>query len=139
MILAFIGVKLVMEALHENTLPFINDGQPVDVTEISTGLSLTVIIGILVVTVVASVLSARGKAQSAVTAARHHATEYLEVETDPARREEIFAKLVTEIDVIKALPENYRRRIREEEQLMALLMRAKDEHDRTHGAPTPTR
>ena len=28
-ILAFIGVKLVLHALHENELPFINDGEPV--------------------------------------------------------------------------------------------------------------
>ena len=36
-ILAFIGVKLVLHALHENNLPFINDGEPVPVVEISTG------------------------------------------------------------------------------------------------------
>ena len=36
-ILAFIGVKLVLHALHENNVPFINDGEPVDVVEISTG------------------------------------------------------------------------------------------------------
>ena len=47
-ILGFIGVKLVLHALHENNVPFINDGEPVEVTEISTGLSLSVILGILV-------------------------------------------------------------------------------------------
>jgi tellurite resistance protein TerC len=131
-ILAFIGVKLVLHALHENNLPIINDGQPVDVVEIPTGLSLGVIVGVLVVTVIASLVSARGKAQNAVTAARHHALDYLEVETDAARREEIFDRLVAEIDVIKSLPEAYRKRIREEEKLMALLQRARDEHDRAH-------
>ena len=50
-ILAFIGVKLVLHALHENNVPFINDGEPVPVVEISTGLSLSVILGVLVVTV----------------------------------------------------------------------------------------
>ena len=64
-ILAFIGVKLILHALHENNLPFINDGEPVPVVEISTGLSLTVILGVLVVTVVASLLSPEGKAQTA--------------------------------------------------------------------------
>ncbi|APU14203.1 MULTISPECIES: TerC family protein [Actinoalloteichus] len=54
LILAFIGVKLVLHALHENTLPFLNGGEPLSVPEVSTGLSLTVIIGILVVTTVAS-------------------------------------------------------------------------------------
>lgn len=52
-ILGFIGIKLVMHALHENNVPFINGGEPVQVVEISTILSLSVIIGVLVVTVVA--------------------------------------------------------------------------------------
>ncbi|WHF23310.1 hypothetical protein QJS66_02710 [Kocuria rhizophila] len=39
-ILAFIGVKLILHALHENTLPFIDDGQRVAVVEIGIGLSL---------------------------------------------------------------------------------------------------
>ena len=38
-ILGFIGVKLVLHALHENTLPFINGGQHVPIFEISTGVS----------------------------------------------------------------------------------------------------
>src|SRR5215203_5040041 len=104
--------------------PFINDGQPVDVAEISTGLSLTVIIGVLAVTVIASLASAKGRAQHVVTSARHHAIEYIDVETDPARREEIFAKLTREIDVIKGHPEKYRARIRQEEKLVALFRAA---------------
>ena len=59
LVLAFIGVKLVLHALHENTLPFINGGAPVSVPEISTGLSLAVIGGILVVTTVASLARSR--------------------------------------------------------------------------------
>ena len=82
-ILAFIGVKLILHALHENNVPFINDGQPVNVIEISTGLSLAVIIGVLVVTVIASLTSPKGRAQNLVSAARRHATEYLMCETDP--------------------------------------------------------
>jgi tellurite resistance protein TerC len=128
-ILGFIGVKLILHALHENNVPFINDGQPVNVVEISTGLSLTVILGVLVVTVLASVFSAKGRAQNYVSAARRHAAEYLEVETDSARREEIFAKLLAEEAQIRTLPEKYRARIREEEKLMALLRRAHAEHD----------
>jgi tellurite resistance protein TerC len=137
-ILAFIGVKLILHALHENNVPFINDGQPVKVVEISTGLSLSVIIGVLVVTVIASLVSDKGKAQNAVTAARHHAIEYLDVETDAARREEIFAKLAAEIEVIKSLPEKYRTRIRQQENLMALFERAHAEHVRAAGAGSPT-
>ncbi|PPI56049.1 TerC family protein [Rathayibacter toxicus] len=68
-ILAFIGVKLILHALHENTLPFINHGQHVEVIEISTGLSLSVIIGVLAVTVIASLISPKGRAQNAKRAA----------------------------------------------------------------------
>lgn len=65
-ILGFIGVKLVLHALHENNLPFINGGQGVPVFQISTELSLLVICGVLVVTVVASLLSPKGKAKKAL-------------------------------------------------------------------------
>ncbi len=134
-ILGFIGVKLVLHALHENNVPFINNGDPVDVTEISTGLSLSVILGVLIVTVIASLLSPKGRAQNAVSAARRHAKEYVDVETDPARREEIFSALLAEEAVLRSLPEKYRRRIREEEKLMALLRRAHEKHDAHAGAP----
>lgn len=66
-ILAFIGVKLVLHALHENTLPFVNGGEHVAVPEISTGLSLTVIIGVLVVTTVLSLLKNRSDAKRTET------------------------------------------------------------------------
>src|SRR4051812_11949317 len=79
-ILGFIGVKLILHALHENNVPFINDGEPVPVVEISTSLSLTVILGVLVVTVVASLVSKKGKAQTAIANARRHATAYLDSE-----------------------------------------------------------
>lgn len=59
LILAFIGVKLVLHALHENTLPFLNDGEPLSVPEIPTTMSLGVIISVLVVTTVASLLRTR--------------------------------------------------------------------------------
>ena len=58
-ILAFIGVKLVLHALHENTLPFINGGAPVHVPQIPTLLSLAVIIVTLIVTTVASLYRTR--------------------------------------------------------------------------------
>src|SRR5690606_10079539 len=87
-ILGFIGVKLILHALHENNVAFINDGQPVDVTEISTGLSLGVILAVLTITTLASLYSARGRAQNAVAGARRHAHEYLNLSyhTDPAER-----------------------------------------------------
>ncbi|MCA1671904.1 MAG: TerC family protein [Actinobacteria bacterium] len=58
-ILSFIGVKLVLEALHENELPFINGGEHVDVWTPSITQSLGVIVSVLVLTTVASLLKAR--------------------------------------------------------------------------------
>jgi len=62
-ILAFIGVKLVLHALHENTLPFINGGEHVTVPVISTPASLGVILGILIIATVASLITTRGSAR----------------------------------------------------------------------------
>src|SRR3954453_7324464 len=54
-ILGFIGAKLVIHALHTNELPFVNGGEHVTaVPEISTAVSLAVILGTLLVTTVAS-------------------------------------------------------------------------------------
>ncbi len=58
-VLGFIGVKLVLEALHTNTLPFLNGGEPVPVPVPSTGLSLAIIVTVLAVTTVASLLASR--------------------------------------------------------------------------------
>lgn len=57
-ILGWIGIKLVIHALHKNELPFINGGQYVTtVPEISTELSLGVIVGTLVLTTVISLIA----------------------------------------------------------------------------------
>jgi tellurite resistance protein TerC len=58
-ILGFIGAKLILQALHENNLPFVNGAEPVDVPEISTSLSLSVIAGVLIITVIASLAGVR--------------------------------------------------------------------------------
>ncbi len=61
-ILAFIGVKLVLHAMHVNELPFINGGHHIEwAPEIPTYVSLAVIIGTIVVAVVASLLSPAAK------------------------------------------------------------------------------
>ena len=62
-ILAFIGVKLILHALHENELPFINGGQPVPVPEISTGLSLGFIVIAMGIATVASLIAANREAK----------------------------------------------------------------------------
>ncbi|WP_169165609.1 TerC/Alx family metal homeostasis membrane protein [Cellulomonas taurus] len=59
-LLGFIGVKLVLQALAENTLPFINGGQEVSwAPEPPTWVSLVVIVLILGVTALTSVAAAR--------------------------------------------------------------------------------
>ena len=59
-VLGFIGVKLIMEALHGNSLPFINGGQPIAwVPEVPTWLSLAVIVVAIGGAALASVLKMR--------------------------------------------------------------------------------
>jgi tellurite resistance protein TerC len=59
-VLGFIGVKLVLEALHLNELPFINGGRHVAwAPQIPIWLSLLVIVGTLAATTVASLVKVR--------------------------------------------------------------------------------
>ena len=54
-ILAFIGVKLVLHAMHENELPFINGGKHIDwAPDITTETSLVVIAGSIILAAIAS-------------------------------------------------------------------------------------
>lgn len=79
-ILAFIGAKLVLHALHTNEVPFVNGGEHVAVPEIPTATSLVVIVAVLAVTTAASLLSTRRRAEgdrSTVSAA--------DTEEDPIR------------------------------------------------------
>jgi tellurite resistance protein TerC len=62
-ILGFIGVKLVVHALHTNELPFVNGGEHVTaIPEVPTWLSLAVIAGTLAVTTVTSLRATRRRA-----------------------------------------------------------------------------
>jgi tellurite resistance protein TerC len=59
-ILGFIGVKLILEALHDNSITFINGGEPLEsVPVIPIWLSLSFIVVTLAVTTVASLAKAR--------------------------------------------------------------------------------
>ena len=69
-LLAFIGVKLILEALHLNELAFINGGEHVGwAPEIPIWLSLTIIIGTLAVTAVWSLLASARMEQAEQDAA----------------------------------------------------------------------
>jgi tellurite resistance protein TerC len=126
-ILAFIGLKLVLHALHENNVPFINDGQPVKVIEISTAQSLAVIVGILAFTVVASLLSPKGKAKTAVSRLRRSLAHWQDLDAagaPDAQRDAAYARLVDAEQAVRALPEKYRALIHERQTLREMLARA---------------
>jgi len=57
-LLGFIGVKLILHAMHENELPFVNGGHHIKwAPDIPIWLSLAVIVGTLVVTTVVSLMA----------------------------------------------------------------------------------
>lgn len=63
-LLGFIGIKLILHALHENNLPFLNGGEPLHgVPDIPISVSLGAIVVILGVTTVASLLKTRRDAR----------------------------------------------------------------------------
>ena len=130
-ILGFIGVKLILHALHENNVPFINNGEPVPVFEIETGLSLTVIVGILVVIVVASLFSPKGKALTTIRNARRHAGQYLDLgyEASPELREANFRRLLQEEKALLGMDPRYRGLIRDEHSMLDMLDEAHRVHD----------
>ncbi|WP_207455791.1 TerC family protein [Herbiconiux sp. SYSU D00978] len=131
-ILAFIGVKLFLHALHENNLPFINGGEHVEVYEIPTNLSLLVIVGILTVTVVLSLLSPKGRAINDIRNAHRMAEHYLDAdyESDPQLREENYNKLLRAEKNIKALPAQYKKLIDEERGVFESIDAAHAQHDK---------
>jgi tellurite resistance protein TerC len=69
-ILAFIGVKLVLHAMHVNELPFINGGQSIEwAPEIDTVTSLFVILGTMALATIASLIRAGVEARRGERAA----------------------------------------------------------------------
>ncbi|WP_344193187.1 TerC family protein [Pedococcus aerophilus] len=69
-LLAFIGVKLVLHAMHENELPFINGGEHIEwAPDIPISVSLGAIVLILGVTTVASLLKTRKDDKAATPSA----------------------------------------------------------------------
>ena len=69
LVLAFIGVKLVLEALHNNNLPLLNGGRSLSwAPEIPTAVSLAVVVLIVSITAVTSMVSERRRSARAVPA-----------------------------------------------------------------------
>ena len=86
---------------------------------------------ILLLLVLASLLSPKGKAKNLISGARRHATHYLDLnyETDINERERIFDRMCAEEQMLRKQPEKYKRFIRNETEFMALLKRAHEEHE----------
>lgn len=129
-ILGFIGVKLVLHALHENTLPFINGGEHVPVFEISTGVSLAVIIGVLTVTVIASLVSPAGRAHSAIALSKNSAKKYLvgDFSGKGETRDELYALVVAHERALGLLSKKHQTQAAEDAELQALLTEAHESH-----------
>src|SRR5690625_92090 len=140
-ILGFIGVKLVLHALHENNLPIINSGEPVDVVEIPTAISLGVIVGVLTVTVLASLLSPAGKAMTVLGNLRRYSHEYLNrnFTDDPVERAKLWAKILENEDKIKTIDRKYSGTEGDVWELEQLLRRVWDEQARYEKATDYTR
>lgn len=131
-ILAFIGVKLLLHALHENTLGFINNGQPVHVFEIEIHHSLIVIVGVLVITVLASLYSPKGKALGTIHRVQTLSQKYLDLPADASTEER--AKIQSQLEEATAksrkIPQKYRDELIESEtDYQDLVARARGEHE----------
>jgi tellurite resistance protein TerC len=76
-VLGFIGVKLVLEALHGNNLPFLNGGEPIGwAPHIPIWLSLTVIVVALAAATIASLVkSGRDERRRAAAAPSDESVE----------------------------------------------------------------
>ncbi|WOP19929.1 TerC family protein [Raineyella sp. LH-20] len=133
-ILAFIAVKLGLHALHENNLPFVNNGEPVQVVEISTQLSLGVIVGVLGATVAASLLSRRGRAVAAIAATESLSERYLALEedADEAHRLAIRHRLAQQLERMPAIPDDLK------QELIADKRHFLDLLERVHGTGLDT-
>ncbi|WP_237206865.1 TerC family protein [Rothia nasimurium] len=130
-ILAFIGVKLLLHALHSNTLPFVNDGQPVHVVEVGIELSLAVIVGVLIITVLASLYSPKGRALATIQRVQTLSEKYLNLPADAseAERAEIQSKLDAEVAKSREIPQKYRDELIESEnEYQDLVRRARTAH-----------
>ena len=133
-ILFFIGIKLILHAMHENNLDWLNDGEPFDVPEVSIAVSLSFILGVLAVTVIASLMSPKGKAMSLVNNANRHAVTYIDLEggTHPEYRQQTYEKLLEEEKRLAEVEPRFRDLVDNNKKLQEHLEEAHALHDK-HG------
>ena len=128
-LLAFIGVKLILHALHENNLPFINGGENVPVVEIPTTLSLVVVVVILAITVAISLASPKGQALRALQNAEKYSYRYskLAEDADPAERERAAALMDRWTARAEALDQRWRDQLLEHKDAWSAIIRTAHE------------
>ena len=99
------------------------------------------LIGVLVITVVASLTSKKGRAKTAVGNAKRHARDYMDLgyTQDEAERERIYGLLVKEIEQIRAQGEKGKALARDDDKLMELFEAAKKRHTETVGEESASR
>ncbi|MBO3143977.1 TerC family protein [Dermatophilus congolensis] len=133
-ILFFIGVKLILHAMHENNLPWLNNGEPIHVPEVGIGLSLSVIIGVLAITVIASLLSPKGKAVSLINNTNRHAMTYIDLDSDvdAEYREETYQKMLVEERSLRSIDDRFKHLVEEHKELEKHLAEAHALHAK-HG------
>jgi tellurite resistance protein TerC len=142
-ILAFIGVKLIIHALHENSLAFINNGEHVEVVEVTIGMSLTVILGVLVLTVLASLYSPKGRALRVLNGLQTVAEKYVTLPQDASagERRKLADKAAKYQQQMPKISDKHREELLESEKhFRELLDRARGKHrefERTGVAPEP--
>ncbi len=107
--------------------------------EITTGLSLIVILVVLLITIFGSLFSTRGRTQTAMANVRRDATAYLDAEytDDPAERERIYRRLLNSRDHIIALGPKAKQIVKNEPELLALCRQAAATHE-SQSQPTGT-
>lgn len=95
------------------------------------GFSLTVIVGVLIVTVLASLLSPKGKALATIQRVQSLSEKYLNLPADApeAERAEIQSKLDAEVAKSREIPQKYRDELIESEnEYQDLVRRARTAH-----------
>ena len=100
------------------------------VPEVTTGLSLTVIIVTLTVTVLVSLLSPKGRAQAAVNKAHSEAVAYVEMtyESFEHRRDEMYERMLEHERIIDGLPAKFQDMVVAERNVVELLADAHKVH-----------
>lgn len=136
LILGFIGIKLVLEALHTNQVPFINDGEHVNVYTFDIDTSLTIIVIILSLTVAFSLWSPKGRVMSTFGQLDRavHAYLHTEFRPDPLEREELYGRIVSLEGRLKAMDPERVAQVERDKTLTWALERAHALHAEAVGA-----